>query len=227
MEESLLTRKGTLLFKRMMQLPPDLPGLKKELARGTYTAEDVTRAAIQYLDNCSEEQPAAGGRHMPLGSPERHSTYVFELIQLLLQYGLEPNAVYDDSNVLWELQYVDNGYIAADTLALLLEHGGRVDLELDGEELFSDLDFSVMLDAFNQNDRQRYDGLVHLWFVCLGYGGTPKNGTAAVETFRGFDLRNLRDHRRFTFGLSWVPGRGENWSLHIFDRDTLWEVARL
>ena len=161
MEESLLTRKGTLLFKRMMQLPPDLPGLKKELARGTYTAEDVTKAAIQYLDNCSEEQPAAGGRHMPLGSPERHSTYVFELIQLLLQYGLEPNAVYDDSNVLWELQYVDNGYIAADTLALLLEHGGRVDLELDGEELFSDLDFSVMLDAFNQNDRQRYDGLVH------------------------------------------------------------------
>lgn len=192
-----------------------------------YTAEDITRAAIQYLDICSEEQTAAGGRHMPPGSLARHNTYVFELIQLLLQYGLEPNAVYDCCNVLWELQYVDNGYIAADTLDLLLEHGGNGNMELDGEDLFSAVDFSIMLDAFNQKDRRRYDGLVHLWFVCLGYGGTPKNGTAAVETFRGFDLRNLRDHRRFTFGLSWVPGRGKTWSLHIFDRDILWEVARL
>lgn len=30
-----------------------------------------------------------------------------------------------------------------------------------------------------------------------------------------------------TFGLSHVPGHGTEWSLHIFDRQTLWEVARL
>ena len=231
MTESLLTRNGKVLLDKLMQLPPDLHQLKDELERGIYTAKDVTTAAIQYLDNCAEEQAEESDSYTPLDTPiavpEPHGAYVFDLIQLLLHYGLDPNGVYDGSNVLWSLRYIDNGYIAADTLALLLEHGGKINLRLDGDDLFSDIDFSVMFDAFNQENRQRYDALVHLWFVCLGYGGVPKNGTAPVETFHGFYLRNLRDHHNFTFGLSWVPGHGENWSLHIFDKHTLWEVARL
>lgn len=56
MIESLLTRNGKVLLDKLMQLPPDLHQLKDELERGIYTAEDVTTAAIQYLDNCAEEQ---------------------------------------------------------------------------------------------------------------------------------------------------------------------------
>ena len=42
-----------------------------------------------------------------------------------------------------------------------------------------------------------------------------------------FDPALLKEHQNYTFGISNVPGRGENWSLHIFDRRTFFEVARL
>ena len=80
---------------------------------------------------------------------------------------------------------------------------------------------------------RRYDALVHSWFVFLGYGAAPDNGTSSVDLFnvidtgKTFDLRELRNHRNYTFGLSHVKNRGENWSLHIFDKRTMWEVARL
>lgn len=136
----ILTCGGNILLEKLMQIPPDLPQLKAELDSGIYTAEDVTTAAIQYLDNCFDEQIEESPYTSPVDPttvPALHSTYVFDLVQLLLDYGLNPNAVH------------------------------------------------------------------------------------------GFDIHELRNHRNFTFGLSWVPCRGKNWSLHIFDKRTLWEVARL
>ena len=110
MTESLLTRNGKVLLDKLMQLPPDLHQLKDELERGIYTAKDVTTAAIQYLDNCAEEQAEESDPYTPLGmptaTPKLHSAYAFELIQFLLHYGLDPNGVYDGSNVLWSLRYI-------------------------------------------------------------------------------------------------------------------------
>lgn len=40
-------------------------------------------------------------------------------------------------------EYVDNGYVAADTLALLLEHGGNPNLILNGESLLRDINFAI------------------------------------------------------------------------------------
>ena len=140
-------------------------------------------------------------------------------------------------NIMNELQYVSTPYVAADTLALLLENGGNTELEIDGMRIMDDIDFDVIFDAFNQEIRSNYDSLVHCWFVMLGYGARLRDGSLPVDLFdvydeeyirkTPFDISKLKEHRTYTFGISNVPSRGENWSLHIFDKRTFHEVARL
>lgn len=237
-----LSKAGTMLLAKLMVIPPDLTKLRHELEEGVYTGEDVSMAATRFseelLDERLEEDYDTHKFLEPVTVPGLHSTYLYEIISLLLEYGLDPNAVYDQTNIMQMLKYVDNEYIGADTLALLFEYGGRVDLTVDGESNFGNIDFDVLFDAYNQRDRRSYDAMVHSWFVYIGYGGKPDNGTKPLEVIDGdamyneygikkFDLSDLKDHRNFTFGLTHFPGRGENWSLCIFDKRTRWEVARL
>lgn len=76
---------------------------------------------------------------------------------------------------------IRNEYIAADTLALLFEHGADVNLQINGSRVFHNIDFDILFDAFNQNDRRYYDSLVHCWFVWLGYGARLDNGESGLE----------------------------------------------
>lgn len=146
---------------------------------------------------------------------------------------MDPNTVVEDRSILNVVRYIRNEYIAADTLALLFEHGADVNLQVNGSRVFHDIDFAILFDAFNQNDRRYYDSLVHCWFVWLGYGARLDNGESGLELFtefnagKEFDLAKLKNHRDYTFGLSHVACHDENWSLHIFEKQTLWEVARL
>lgn len=227
----MLTENGKLLLSRLRQTPPSFQKLKDALDLGCYTTEDISMAATQYLDDCFyehiETDYASRKAQNPIVIPGYHSSYVFDIISFLLDYGLNPNAIYEKSNIMYNLKYVNNGYLGADTLASLLEHGGDMNLILDGDTLFGSVDFDVMFDAFNQEDRCRFDALVHCWFVLLGYGAKLPNGDCPIDTIDNFDVSNLKNHKDYTFGLSKIPGRGEIWSLHVFDRNTLWEVARL
>lgn len=232
-----LSNKGQALLDMLLAIPPNIEEIKQELSYRTFSAEDISKAAIMYLEECFDEhinEAFESHKYMEaLVIPNLHSTYVYEVVELLLQYGLDPNAVYDDTNIMYELKYVDNEYIGADTLALLFENGGRLDLVVDGEAIFDNIGFDVIFDSIEQYDRRRYDALVHCWLVYLGYGAAHGNRIPAVDVFKVydseelFDLKELKNHRNFTFGLSYVDGRGEKWSLHIFDRRTRWEVARL
>ena len=230
------------IFDLMLQIPPDLTQIRKCLEAHHLSPADVNRLALCYVEECWEEGitcedgQTAYDYHWEEAclKPDMHSTYLYEIIKLFLDFGLDPNAMVDGYSILNELPNVVNEYVGADTLALLFEHGADPNLKYcDGENLFSELDFAVIFDAIEQYDRRRYDALVHSWFVFLGYGAVPDNGTSSVDLFnvidtgKAFDLGELRNHRNYTFGLSHVKNRGENWSLHIFDKWTMWEVARL
>ena len=230
------------MLEDMRAIPPDFEKIKHDLDAGTYTPEDISMAATEFVDyDCFldrrdaeyREDKTYGGDFVP----NLHSAFLYKLIELLLPYGLDPNAIFDKRNIMESLQHVDNEYVGADTLCLLLEHGGDPNLMVDGESPFEDIDFGVMFDTVNQEDRALYDSQVHLWFVYVGFGAALSNGKLPVDVFPErdeelsitgeFDLKKLRNHRNYTFGLSHVPNRGESWSLHIFDKRTLWEVARL
>lgn len=235
------------LLALLLQIPPDFGAVRTELESGGYSSDTIARIAVQYVDICSDESIDRRGceRHeteyysrAPVVVEGEHSTYLYTVVELLLEYGLEPKAIVDGESILDMIRFVENEYIAADTLALLFEHGGDVHLKVDGMPVFGEIDFDVLFGAYNQRDRRRYDSLVHCWFVWLGYGARLEDGETGLDVFRDynaektfnhipFDIAKLKEHRNYTFGLSHVPGQGENWSLHIFDKQTMWEIARL
>ena len=225
--------KEPAIYSYLCSRPLRLDLLERDLKERAYSSEVVTRGALRFLDACFDEQFGRDWEYhgtRPVDAVverEMRSKDLVDVIRLLLSYGLEPNAVYDGRNVMGSLKYIDNEYLAADALALLFEHGGRWDTEVDGTSLFRDIDFDVIFDAANQEDRRKYDALVHCWFVYLGYGAKTSNGSSVVDTFGGFDVERLKNHRNFTFALTHTPNKGERWTLHILERDTFWEVARL
>ena len=230
------------LYELLMQVPPDLQHVRSELAIGKYPSESLSRVALEFVEECFDETMKHGWNEEDEydyhSSPAvliegEHSTYLYQVFEMLLEYGLDPNAVIDGKNVLCDLRYIENEYVAADTTGLMLAHGGNINLTVDGDSVFDEIDFGVIFDAIEQYDRRRYDSLVHCWFVWLGYGAAPSNGTAPVDLFKDhntgdtFDIRKLKNHRNYTFALTHVPGRGNSWSLHIIDKQSMWEVARL
>lgn len=244
-----LKEKTAKLLEMLKVIPPDFRKIRTELENDHYSPEEVSYAgtrfvsnecALEHLDDVNEDLYCFEKHRFsePVLLPNLHSTRLYEIVALLLEFGLDPNAIFDDDNIMLWLPHIDNEYVGADTLNLLLEHGGNPDLVVDGERLFDSLDFNVMFDAFNQYDRRKYDAFVHCWFVYLGHGAKTSKGEVPVTVFEkamlywdygweDFKISDLKKHRNFTFCLSNAEGRGEKWSLHIIDSRTRWEVARL
>lgn len=238
-----LTEKCKLLYDLIMKIPTDLDEIRTELENGGYSLDELAAVSHEFADTCFLESIDCfcddNDEHYEFyNSPavviqNKHSTFFFEVIKLFLEHGMDPNTVVENDSILDVVRYIRNEYIAADTLALLFEHGADVNLQVNGSRVFHDIDFDILFDAFNQNDRRYYDSLVHCWFVWLGYGARLDNGESGLELFKEFntgkefDLAKLKNHRDYTFGLSHVACHNENWSLHIFEKQTLWEVARL
>lgn len=223
------------LYNLMSRLPPDLDAIRSFLAESDLSSDKITVTAIRFIyEECQyeyseEKQPE-----------ELHSTYLKDMLEVLLEYGLNPNGVYDCGNIMDSLSLVDTNYVAADTMALLLEHGGDLYLTVDDEILFDEIEFDVIFGAHNQEDRMRYDQLIHEWLVMIGFGahslsadGDRKEMVRFFEPpyydelHKDFTIENFKEHRNFYWALTHVPGNGESWSLHIIDKNTGWEVLRL
>jgi hypothetical protein len=159
-----------------------------------------------------------------------HSTHIVDIINFLLKHGLDPNEIYEDDNIMNSIKYIDNEYLAADALTLLLGKGGKTDLVIPGEcgDLFSSTDFDVWFDVTDQRDRQRFDALTHYWMALIGYGA--KYAEDYIEIFseshygKSFNIKTLRNHRDYSFGVTHF---GNKFAISIFDKSTLWEVARV
>ncbi len=241
-----LSQRGVQLFNLLMQIPPDLDNARSLLQLGACNTDDVNRTALQFVEECwyeglypwetvPDRKPAIGDYFWEEAGiiPNLHSSHLYEVIELLLDFGLDPSAEVDGANLMNELPHIVNDYIGADTLALLFEHGADPFLTLsDGESVFLELDFDVAFDAIEQYDRRRYEALVHSWLVFIGYGARLEDGRIPMELFVPresdfhFEITDFKQHRNYFVGLSHVKSQGESWSLHIFDRRTMWEVAR-
>ena len=222
-----LNEKEIKLKNFLLATPPDFEELEYLLKFGDYTVENLSKVGTDFVWECINECWDYFLENDIIRTeeliPNLHSTYLCEILSLLLRYGLDPNAIYEEENIMDNLKYLDNGYQAADALVLLFEHGGDPNLICDGFSIFDEIDFDVLFDAAEQQDRQRYSSMVHCWMVFLAFGGRLSNGNSAVEIFHGFDLSMLKDHRRFYFGIT----KGETWpDIHIFDKKDLWEVVR-
>ncbi len=235
-----ITGKARELFDLLYTKEFDPEKLRSALATGAYSAEDVSFAGYMYVDKCignlmdeNWEYHYGGIDEVLLGY---ESSHVYEAVKILLDYGLDPNAVYpkecpgdgEEFNIMWELRYVNNGYQAADTLALLLEHGGDPNLYVNGNIFVREINFDVWFETVNYEDGREipYDALVHYWMVLNGYGATLEDGSRSIEPTGNFYLEKLKDHRQFYFGIVQPVDEGKDWDLCIFEKGSGRECAR-
>ncbi len=231
--------------EKLWQIPPDFEAIRN----AELSPAEATQLGYEYTEKCWYEDLERAGsedsscddflgwyNQLPVIELGRHSTHLYDVMEYLLQYGLDPNYTKEGNwSLLEQICHITNGYVAADTLRLLLEHGGDPNLPTDDGTVFDNIDFDIGFDAIELYDRRSYDSLVHCWMILIGYGGTPSNGTTPLDTFkergidnsRKFDLSNLKNHQNYIFGLSTIENRGDVPTIHIFDKRSYWEVARL
>ena len=148
------------LLSQLLIIPPDLSAIESLLKIKQYNIDVISRAGYDLVDHCFDdgryynEEFKEHQYEKAVLDTSKSSAYLPQIIDLLLKYGLDPNANCNDDNIMSAVKFVVNEYVAADTLALLLEHGGKTSLDVDGFDLAGDLDFDTMFDAFNQRDRR-------------------------------------------------------------------------
>lgn len=232
------------LLDTLLEIPPKYEIARSKIEETNISAESITKVGIKYAAECfldfgdslfakTEGSIQLSKAEIPQGiSAGLNSTYIYDVIKLLLEYGLDPNLIFESGcsqyNIMKELQFVDNEYIAADTMELLLEHGANPNLIVNGESIFEQVDFEIWFGSIEQYIRWRYDAWVHMWMVLVANGGEIAGKGPMVKTFKEydsdemFDLRKLRNHRDFYFGLS-IENKER--ALHVYDKKTLWKVA--
>ena len=204
--EEEMTAEAEELFNLLYTKDFDSSALRKELNTGRFSPEDVNRAAIDYVQTCMDfrrgdqyngEERRYG--ETVLGYEDSH---VVEALEVLLDYGLDPNKRYvelsDDGsirdcwNIMYELWTTGNGYQAADALYLLLSNSGDSSLKLDHltilDEVTDDVEFEI--NEREDMDDYAFDALIHFWLVLIGFGGKSSDYNLFMKN-RRYSLWNL------------------------------------
>lgn len=238
-----LKGKAKDLYDKLYTVDFDAVSLRKELASGKYDAETVNAAAVEYVDDCgiNFNHRDIDFDHFYPGEtvPGEESSHMAETIRLLLDFGLDPNKIFrvpdnhggfDEYNIMEEVGTVFNGHQAADSLYLLLSHGGDPYLKINRISLSAEPDWDIGFDTTNREDMvddSMYEAKLHYWMVLAGFRAALKDTDVPVKPVKGFDLSNLKDHRHYYAGAVCSEESGDKWELCIFDRRTNREVARL
>lgn len=167
------------LYSLLCALPPDLNAIEQDLINSHYTAEDVTLAACEFCNEqcfCEYTDFIEAHSREPL-EEEIHTSYVYAICELLLKYGLNPNMVLgeklSETNLMFELKFIDKPYVAADTLRLLIMHGADPLTELEDNSVYNSADFDIWFDVTEGYYKEdfyatRFDCKFHYWLVLLG-----------------------------------------------------------
>lgn len=220
--------KTEYLLSMLMKLPPNFTEIEKELQNNVYTADEVTLAACELAEKCFCESRDFEEYHGRTPKDEElHSPYVYPACELLLKYGLNPNLVLDDeygqTNIIYELRYVEYKYTAAQTTRLLLENGGSVHIVVDYDCVFRNLDFDVMFDVVELSDKKMFDAEFRLWLLMIGYGATIKDGEYPLNVKQGYDISRFRQFENYSYKIEFLK---KGWIMHIYD-ETGEEVANV
>lgn len=159
-------------------LPPDFEKIENELKSKKYSSQEVTTAACVFCYGCFDEYTDFIDEHgrEPL-EHEIHTSYVYDICGLLLKYGLDPNLIvggkYDEDNIMYRVYWITKPYVAADTLRLLIEHGGNPMLILEDRPLCDRVEFDIWYDiteGYYLEDwyKTKFDCRFHFWLVLLG-----------------------------------------------------------
>lgn len=183
-----MNEKGRKLLEICSELPTDHEAVRSYIEVNKCDERTLTEVLLEYVRDCAGEYgdfvyEGSSIRELPYCEyyeihrdaaendlREMKSYYLYDLAKIFCEYGLQPDLIFDDLNLMEELIQVDYDLVAADILKLFFENGADVDLEIDDEKLFDKVDFDVYFGAVEQRLRIRFDVVVHCWMVMIGYG---------------------------------------------------------
>ena len=233
-----ISRESEALFNLLFTKEFDKKKLRKELETGCFKPEHINRAAIDYVQACMElrQKKTVDVSVLRYGEtvPGYEDSHVKEALEILLDYGLNPNKCFVDKgddgsiincwNIMGELWPIDNGYQAADALYKLLAYGGDPSLMLDYVTIMDEATDAVVWEISdcdeNIND-YAFDALIHYWLVLVGFNGKSVNGSSPLCPINGFDVSLLRNHRDYNYVIQ------DGGKLYILDTKTCRKVGKL
>ena len=226
-------RSGAEKLRRLLNAQPfSAEVLRAELQSGQYSPEDVNTAAFLYVESDCYLELELDWEDPQWRQPGElvegcSSSHLLEALEILLDFGLDPNWMYDGNrNIIYNLQFVINGYVAADALNLLLSHGGDAQLNVDDYPLNETITLDVLFDNLEQENRLWYDAYMHYGMVLVSYGNHYDDGTEIVKMRPGHDVSELRNHRACYYGEIYVEEDPYHRFMCLFDKQTNLEIGR-
>lgn len=216
-----------LAKKMFAQVPPDWGKIDALLSETRFSDEELAAIAIDLTDDCFCEYRDAMNEDLPDITPETmHSNYLMQSLRTLLAHGLNPNTIYNDENVLWNIQYVDAPGVAGSAMRLLLENGGNPNLYFpaDGETLYNYISGKISFDEIDDE----YFNIFQCWIVLLAYGGGQSGENVPLTMLNGHGIDMLRDFEHYDFTvepLSQDAGYQGRCRMHIYNKNTGEDVA--
>lgn len=210
------------------QEPSNLDEIRNLLSLRELTREELAVLAISFTDDCfCEYRDALDPEVESVTIENMHSNYIIEAINILLEFGLDPNAIFDNDNVLWNAMWIDSPNIAASLMRLLLENGGDPNhfIPAEHDTLFEYIAFKVSYDEYTHN----YYHTVQCWLVLMAYGACWRNGEIPLTMLGNKSVEIFKEFEQFDYEIEPLPqepGKYGCWIMHIFNIHTREEVAR-
>lgn len=216
------------LFELCNKLNPNLAEIEQYIISSKATPEEITHASIRLAEENTSEIHGFDYTEKTKPSPEDLITTNWgNLFDLFIKYGLLPNLIFTTDginyyNIMTAIRYIDNGDIAPIIMRKLMECGGNPNLKINGEEFFSEIDFNIVFDVVEQENKRLFDIEFKLWLVMMGYGGYIKDHECPVKMKKGYTQEIFKDFEDFDYTIERIP---KDWIMHIFRKDSGEEVA--
>ena len=213
--------------ERFNNTPSDIEGLRELLSMRKFTEEELAEIAVDFTDHCfCEYQDAIGLRVPEITLENMKSNYILNAIALLLEFGLNPNTIVEDENVMWNTMWIDAPNVAADVLKLLLENGGDPNhlIPSERETIFEYIAFKVSYDEYTHD----YFYTVQCWLILMAYGACWDNGEIPITMLGDNTVDIFKNYQMYTYEIEPLPqepGKYGCWRMHIYNIETREKVA--
>jgi len=208
------------------ETPSELEKIEELLSLYKPDKKELAYLAIKFADECYWEHQTSI-EFERISYEKMHSNFIIDAIKLLLKYGLDPNDIVDDENVLWQTVWIDAPNVAASLMKLLLENGADPNhfIPAESETLFGSIATDLSYDISENGYTYRH--FVQCWLLLAGYGGCFKDGETPITMLDKNSVEIFKDFEAYYYEIELFPEEyGTNkWEMHVYDIKTKKEVA--
>ena len=208
------------LYELLSQIPPEYDAARRMLEAEKPGEEELAWLAAELVNDTFGEYGDWLYNGAAVAAPGKlHRDYLYQVIELLLEQGLNPNVVLDDEeNAMFLLRYTDGPDVAAKIMRLFLEHGGDPNLYGASDNLVSDIEFDMY--EYGEYKKPRDEHRVQLTMILQAYGGHwPENRENVTYMMQnGNKAEIFKEFEKYDYFCG--DAEGHLGDIHIFNKAT-------